>query len=865
MIDPERICMRCMTRLTEGSSVCAACGEDNEQLQNDSHQLPVRTILAGKYLVGYALGQGGFGITYVGWDINLELKVAIKEYYPEGCVSRELTMQSTVIPLRGTSGEYFLYGREKFVQEAKALAKFTGTPGVVNVRDFFTENGTAYIVMDFVDGRTMKQLAEANGGRLPAQTVLQMIYPVILALQKVHAAGLLHRDISPDNIMVRTDGSAVLLDFGAARQISASGEHSNTVNVKHGFAPEEQYREHGEQGPWTDVYALSATIYRMVTGVTPTQALDRLVSGDTLPLPNTLGAGMTDAQQAAVMHGLAIYARDRFQSVTDFIAALYGGTTVYPPQPALGNQTVWGAQQASAPEGGRVQQKINKSNAAPATGIAALPKGGLIGIIAGGAALLILILVLALGGGKEAEPAVVEANADIEKTTAVPNTPEPEITAEPVLNGIVTADGACQILEPMIHMTYTQGSDNRTINFILPVKNMSQQNMMYPNYDGDMNIYTENNTKLDSGYLKEMVPSIIAPGETGYLIGWAWFEAKGLDSVVVKPDFDLYYTTSDAEQFDVSNVKLTELYGYLLLSCNLENNTTVDYGKYDIRVCALFRNKSGELLGYIENSIGDEVACGQSADVVGMRSDDPYFELMNVDDAVSMATVYAAGNPTSYAKKGDAVGIGAAGAYTVDGVTEESIEATAARQDQPSTPKVAEKATPTPTAQPETDNVVPVRTTITINGRDTEAYAADLSNVSYEKVGYWSDSPRQISNSRSYTYCLRGRIQDCYGVTMYYSTDVESGNPFSVPWKALVRLISGDWSRGDAEAEKSYSYKGGEAHLSVLFLKPQSFSEFIVVPVSMTNDQWETTATTGIETLYFATEEACQAYIDSVL
>ncbi len=317
MVDPSLICMHCMSVLPRTGVVCPACGAHAEELENETNQLPVGSILAGKYLVGCVLGQGGFGITYIGWDLNLGIKLAIKEYYPEGLVGRDSKTQSTVIPLKGEKGAYFLRGRDKFVEEARTLAKFSGDPGIVSVHDFFNENGTAYIVMDFVEGKTLKQIAEERNGKLSFKETLRYLLPVMDSLGNVHQAGLLHRDISPDNIIVTPEGRAVLLDFGAARRISAMGEHSNTINVKHGYAPEEQYRTRGEQGPWTDVYALCATIYRLTTGRTPTPAPDRVMSDSPLPPPNALGADLTLAQQAAIMKGLAIRGQNRQQSMRE--------------------------------------------------------------------------------------------------------------------------------------------------------------------------------------------------------------------------------------------------------------------------------------------------------------------------------------------------------------------------------------------------------------------------------------------------------------------------------------------------------------------------------------------------------------------
>jgi serine/threonine protein kinase len=316
-MDTGKTCFNCFKEIESGDFPCPHCGFEAPQIQNPPNHLRCGSVLSGKYLVGRSLGQGGFGITYVGWDLNLDLKVAIKEFYPEGFASREQTMYSTVIPHTGRNGDFFTHGRDKFVEEAKTLAKFTDLPGVVNVRDYFAANGTAYIVMEFLEGRTLKDILRERG-KIPAQEVLGMLDPVFSSLEKVHSAGLLHRDISPDNIILTSAGIAKLLDFGAARQFSTQGEKSNTVNVKHGFAPEEQYRTRGEQGPWTDIYALCATIYALHRGLAAASG-PRPAGGRGAHPPNFLGAGFTESQQAALMRGLSVKGSERQQTVGQLI------------------------------------------------------------------------------------------------------------------------------------------------------------------------------------------------------------------------------------------------------------------------------------------------------------------------------------------------------------------------------------------------------------------------------------------------------------------------------------------------------------------------------------------------------------------
>lgn len=282
------LCMGCMRPKTQ-PGLCPFCGFDEAAYELSPHHLPLYTILSGKYLVGKVLGEGGFGITYLGWDLNLELIVAIKEYYPNGFVSRENSRGNTVTLLTGYRAEFFTKGLDKFVDEARRLAKFWRLPGIVAVKDYFQENKTR---------------------------------PVMESLEIVHGAGLIHRDISPDNIMVDADGNVKLLDFGAARNFAANDEKSLSVMLKPGYAPEEQYRSRGKQGPWTDVYGLCATMYRAITGEVPVESLDRM-SEDTLKKPSEMGVTIFRQQEDAIMKGLALFAQDRFQNIRQLREALF--------------------------------------------------------------------------------------------------------------------------------------------------------------------------------------------------------------------------------------------------------------------------------------------------------------------------------------------------------------------------------------------------------------------------------------------------------------------------------------------------------------------------------------------------------------
>ena len=317
--DPEHICLGCMTdQQKEGS--CPHCGFDAAGYEAPPHQLKPGSILNGKYLVGRALGEGGFGITYIGFDLNLELRVAIKEYYPNGLVTRQVSGTMSVIPFT-SQGEQYGKGLERFVLEARSLAKFHDLRGIVAVKDFFRENSTAYIVMEYIEGETLKQYIARKGGRLPMEEALSLLRPVMESLALVHGAGIIHRDISPDNIMLTKRG-AKLIDFGAARTYVDEENRSRTVTLKSGYAPYEQYQTRGEQGPYTDVYALCATIYKCATGTTPPEATDRMAE-DTLKSLSALGIAIDPKQEAVLLKGLSVKARDRYQDIPQLNAALF--------------------------------------------------------------------------------------------------------------------------------------------------------------------------------------------------------------------------------------------------------------------------------------------------------------------------------------------------------------------------------------------------------------------------------------------------------------------------------------------------------------------------------------------------------------
>jgi serine/threonine protein kinase len=309
----------------QGQGICSACGIDDRSLPKSLFALPFGTMLKGKYMVGRLLGSGGFGNTYLALDTSLGIPVAIKEFFPRELVSRERGGTNVQV-FNNDAAQQYAHGLKKFFEEAQTLARFSDHPGIVTVRDFFHEMQTAYLVMEYVHGITLKELMKKYGGRLSWEMTINIMTPVMDALREVHAVGMLHRDISPDNIFITHTRQVKLLDFGAARNAIGDVSQSLSVILKGGFAPIEQYVSKGKQGPWTDVYAVAATMYLMLTGKVPQPSVER-IQDDQLQGLSELGVAISPATEYVMKKALAIHARTRFASIKAFQRALHEGNS----------------------------------------------------------------------------------------------------------------------------------------------------------------------------------------------------------------------------------------------------------------------------------------------------------------------------------------------------------------------------------------------------------------------------------------------------------------------------------------------------------------------------------------------------------
>lgn len=285
-------------------------------MEKNSYSLQRNTGLIGRYVIQKVLGQGGFGITYLGIDKLYGNKVAIKEYYPQKIAMRKAQYEDVVTVTSIEEKNNYDKGKKRFLDEAQVMARFNKNEGIVKILDFFEANNTAYIVMEYLEGITLKQYL-GKYGVIQFRNLIEMMLPLLEALIEIHSQGLIHRDISPDNIMVQHNSKLKLMDFGAARDYTESGNKSLTVILKPGYAPPEQYQTHGVQGPWTDIYALCATIYKCLTGITPPDAIARVMD-DKFKEPDQLDGKLSPDIKKILWKGMNIFPEERYQDIVEF-------------------------------------------------------------------------------------------------------------------------------------------------------------------------------------------------------------------------------------------------------------------------------------------------------------------------------------------------------------------------------------------------------------------------------------------------------------------------------------------------------------------------------------------------------------------
>ncbi len=295
-------------------------GETGVSFMNDKYPLalPEGTVLAGQYQIEKVLGEGGFGITYEARDHQNGERVAVKEFFPDTMATRQGLV---VVPFGGERGASYDYGKDRFLEEAQTLAQFLGNESIVHIHSYFEENGTAYFVMDFVEGTSFDVYIREHGGKLGWEETTKILVPIMDALGAVHSKGIVHRDVTPDNIFITRDGTVKLLDFGAARYSLGDKSRSLDVVLKHGFAPKEQYTRRGRQGPYTDVYALGATFYYALTGRRPPDSVERIEEDELVP-PSALSVEIPRAAEDAILTALSVQPADRFQSMEAFKHAM---------------------------------------------------------------------------------------------------------------------------------------------------------------------------------------------------------------------------------------------------------------------------------------------------------------------------------------------------------------------------------------------------------------------------------------------------------------------------------------------------------------------------------------------------------------
>ncbi len=422
-MDLDKLCLNCLKEKPNAQDKCPYCGFDNADYVMRENQLPPYTILNGKYVIGHVIDIGGFGIVYQAMDLYLNKVVAIKELFPTSMMTRNTDTHTGEISASYTAAKDNINEvREKFIREARTLAKYENIEGIVRVKDLFEENGTAYFVMEYLEGIDLKEYVRQKG-TLTFQETMTLLRPIFEALKILHAEGIIHRDISPDNIMLLNDGRVKLLDFGGVKNtMNQSSKKSEMVMVKRGYTPIEQYSTSDNIGPWTDIYALCATIYKCITGITPSDPVELMKDG--IEPPSKKGVKIPAKAEKALLKGMEVNYPKRIKDMGELMDAFYGET-----KNAKNEKYTNTGEQSSS-------EKAHKDEIKRITRLAIA--GVIIGAIAVAIATACIMYVVLNKGDKPAPTTVAEATV-----TSTPNA-IPEATETPMSSSTLSVDSTIE-------------------------------------------------------------------------------------------------------------------------------------------------------------------------------------------------------------------------------------------------------------------------------------------------------------------------------------------------------------------------------------------------------------------------------------
>ncbi len=327
----EDLCFRCF-KLTGKYDVCPHCGYIRGTQNEPEFMLQPNTRVWGRYLIGTILGIGGFGVTYKAFDLRLNTIVAIKEYFPQNLATR-IPGESQLRGFWGKEEEHYNINKQKFIEEGKMLAKFAGDSHIVNVLDNFLDNNTAYIVMEYVSGVNLKEYISEQGGTLTNNQVIAISMELLQGIKSIHSKGIIHRDISPDNIYIMDNEKVKILDFGSAK-FGENEEWTQSVVVKKGYAPPEQYRNNMKQSEQTDLYAVGATMYKMLTGITPEESIDRWEKDDLIS-PSLVNNTEDKKLDKIIMKAMALQPSLRFKTADEMLASFADNSRFDSPEVML--------------------------------------------------------------------------------------------------------------------------------------------------------------------------------------------------------------------------------------------------------------------------------------------------------------------------------------------------------------------------------------------------------------------------------------------------------------------------------------------------------------------------------------------------